>query len=345
MEEETLATAKVLINQFSENYALLEQIALQIRSIQPALVVTIGRGSSNYAALFAKYLFESRVNLITAAAAPSILTLYNKKLPQKNSLVLGISQSGQSPDVIESMKVARKGGALTIAIVNDVNSPLAEEAQYVIPQRAGEEKSIAATKTFIATLAVLIQLVAILTEDSVLLKALSQVPEKLIQAANMDWSIAMDIYAPVQHTYVIGRGYGYPLALEAALKFKETVKIHAEGLSSADLEHGPFELISKGFPIFIFAQQDETFASLYELGVRLKALGIKVLVASPFTNEHFVKLAQMSSFVLPLPKGVHPICDPLMIIYNVYLMLAKLCAVKNINPDLPTYLNKVTKTW
>ncbi len=345
MEVEAQETPQVISRQFADNYTLLEALTVRIQGIRPSVAVTVARGSSDHAATFLKYLLETRAGLITSSAAPSVLTLYQKQLPQKNSLVLGISQSGVTPDVAEVIWAARKAGAITVGFVNDTDSPLADAAEYIVPLGAGVEKSIAATKTYIATLAAFIQFVGIFTGDQVLLNAISELPELLQQATQKDWSTAMTAYQGCKTTLVIGRGFGYPIAQEAALKFKEIAKIHAEAFSGAELLHGPLALVEKEFPLFLFAQQDETFSGMQAVAKKMKMIGAKVLLASPMLHESEKDLLDMSSILLPLPHGIHPVCDTLVMIQAFYCMIAKLSVTRGFNPDAPTHLTKVTKTW
>ncbi len=345
MELEASEVPALLPAQFAANYSLIEELAARLQRKKPVVTVTVARGSSDHAAGFLKYLLETRAGMITSSAAPSVLTVYQKKISYENALVIAISQSGASPDVAEVIKAARENGAMTVAFVNDAHSLLAETAEFVVPIRAGQETAVAATKTYLATLAALIQFVSILTNDQRLLDALMELPNILQLAAQTDWSAAISIYQQHQRTLVIGRGYGYPLAQEAALKFKETAKIQAEAFSSAEVLHGPVALVEKDFPVLLFAQQDETFSQLAEAAVRLKQAGAMVLAASPALRIPEKELLACSSVVLPLPSGIHPVCDPLIIIQAFYMMAARLSVQRGFNPDSPHHLTKVTKTW
>lgn len=343
MEQEALQSPQVLEKQFTQNHALIKKMAERIRLASPKIAITIARGSSDNAATFAKYLFETRAGLITSSAAPSVFTLYKKQLPFKDCLVIGISQSGASPDVAEMLSAARKVGAVTVAIVNHADSPLANAAEFVLPIFAGDEKAVAATKTYLATLAALIQLIAEITQDAELQKALNLLPKRLEEAASQDWSAAVTEYQYRHNTYVIARGYGYPIAQEAALKFKETSKIHAESFSGAELMHGPFALIENKFPILMLAQQDETLSGMLSIAERMKKLGADVMLALPENGKQDFQNA--ASLLLPMPKSLHPVCDPLLNIQAFYMMAARLSVARGFNPDAPDNLSKVTHTW
>jgi glucosamine--fructose-6-phosphate aminotransferase (isomerizing) len=344
MEKEALTAPELIGKQFAANQLLLADLAKRLQREPPIAAMTIARGSSDHAATFAKYLLEARAGIMTASAAPSVLTLYGRKLSLAKMLVMGLSQSGASPDITETMVAARDSGAITLAFVNDPDSPLARAAEYVIPLGAGVEKAVAATKSYLTTLSALVQLVAMITQDAPLLLALIKLPEILARAADVDWSEAIELYTPVQNTYVIGRGFGYPVAQEAALKFKETAKIHAEAFSSAEVLHGPFALVEKNFPVLMLAQQDESLPGMRVIAQRMQKLGANILFASP---QHLNNSLDLSTGItrLAMPAGLHPVCDPLLMIQAVYMMMARLSLARGFNPDAPTNLTKVTKTW
>ncbi len=340
MEQEARASASVIAAQFSANQKIWADIVARIKLQPPPFAMTIARGSSDHAATFAKYVLEMRAGWVTATAAPSVITLYEAKLHVKNAFVLGLSQSGASPDLVSVMQAARAGGALTVALVNEVNSPLAAAAEYVVPLHAGAEKAVAATKSYLATLAALLQFTAILQQDTILHRALHALPESLVAAAACDWSAAVTTYLPAHNTLVIGRGASYPIAQEAALKYKETARIHAEAFSGAELLHGPFALIEKAFPILLFAQQDAALASMLTMAQRLEALDARVMLATTATD-----VALTSAVKLPLPPSIHPLCDSLMMIQAFYIMMARLAGARGLDPDAPVNLSKVTQTW
>ncbi len=344
MEKEAISTPEILVQQFAANVAVFTALSQRLQKTPPTFAMTIARGSSDHAATFAKYLLETQLGLVTASAAPSVVTLYHADLQLKNCLVLGLSQSGQSPDIAEMLTAARRAGAITVAIVNQSDSPLAEAAEYVVPLYAGPELAVAATKSYMATLAALVHFIAIVKQDAALLQALSQLPDALRTAITMDWSTAISEYQNSHNTLVIGRGYGFPIAQEAALKFKETARIHAEAFSGAELLHGPFALVQPDFPLLMFGQHDVSLPGILELAKRVKDMGAKVMLAVPPQNDKNV-LKDTASIILPLPAALHPVCDPLMIIQAFYVMMARLAVARGFNPDTPANLSKVTKTW
>lgn len=343
MEKEAFSAPQILQQQFVTNQAVLKKLAERLRREPPLFAMTVARGSSDHAANFAKYVLETKMGLVTASAAPSVVTLYDSTLELKRCLVLGLSQSGQSPDIAAMFHAARAAGAITVAFVNQADSPLANAAEFVVPLCAGPELAVAATKSYMATLAAIIQLVAIWKEDSALQSALDQLPASLDMALKMDWTPAMEEYHHRQNTLVVGRGYGFPIAQEAALKFKETSRIHAEAFSGAELLHGPFALVQPGFPLLLFGQHDPSLPGMIALAKRVKQMGAHVMLAVPraTVTENFDEAATVT---LPLPPALHPICDPLMIIQAFYVMMARLAIQRGFNPDTPANLSKVTMT-
>lgn len=346
MEQEALTAPQVLTKQFAENKYILQDLCARISCYPPTFALTIARGSSDHAATFAKYLLETQYGLVTASAAPSVVTIYDAGLKLRNSLVIALSQSGQSPDIAEMLINAREAGAITVALVNHSDSPLADAAEYVIPLWAGAEIAVAATKSYLAMLGSLIQLISLLTQDPRLQAALLELPNALQAAAKMDWSAALPEYQNQKNTFVVARGFGFPIAQEAALKFKETAQIHAEAFSGAEILHGPFALVQPSFPLLVFGQRDASLPGIIDLSKRIKALGAKVLLAVPAhsDNEKYLQ-DNVASVLLPLPKPLHPLCDPLMGIQAFYIMMARLSAARGFNPDAPVNLSKVTKTW
>lgn len=344
MEQEAKEAPEVIARQIRENKDIISSLCRRLRKHRPPFAMTVARGSSDHAATYAKYLLETRMGMVTSGAAPSVLTLYGTQLYEKGGLVIGISQSGKSPDICEMMESARKRGAVTISIVNHEESPLAKAAEYVIPLRAGEEKAVAATKSYLGSLSALLQLGAEFLQDRELLGCLDRLPEFLQQALEKDWSGAVDALKGISDTLVIGRGYGYPIAQEAALKFKETASVHAEAFSGAEVLHGPFALVKKDYPVLLFMQGDSSLPGMIDLGKEIKALGAFPLVAAPaglISEEEIKKTAEV---YLPLPEALSPLCDPLMAIQAFYPMVARFAVSRGYNPDSPEHLKKITET-
>jgi glucosamine--fructose-6-phosphate aminotransferase (isomerizing) len=345
MEQEARSAPEVIALQYTENLSALQDLCARLKNSPPPFAMTIARGSSDHAATFAKYLLETQLGWVTASAAPSVETLYGAKLKVRNSLVMGLSQSGESPDIAEMLHTARQHGAITVAIVNQHPSPLSRAAEYVIPIHAGPEKSVAATKSYLGMLGALVQFVALMTEQPALTGALTKLPQTLEKACEMNWSAALEEYREHKSTFVVARGFGFPVAQEAALKFKETARIHAEAFSGAEVLHGPFALIQQNFPLMLLGQKDVSLPGILDLGQRAKQLGARVLLALPADAADPKQILESSAALLPLPNSLHPICDPLMAIQAFYIMMAKLANVRGLDPDKPANLTKVTKTW
>jgi len=344
MEQEAASTPNNIALQLEKNAPLWKEVVDDIKRRAPNFAITLARGSSDHAATFAKYLLEIQLGMMTCSAAPSVFTLYETPFSHANSLVLGLSQSGRSPDLFETMQKATNSGAMTVAMVNDEASPLAHCSKFVLPLNAGEEKAVAATKSYIATLVALTHFIAIYQQNHQLLVALKKLPYALEKAIHADWYEAIAIFKSIDSAYVIGRGYGFPIAQEAALKFKETSSIHVEAFSSAEVLHGPFALIKQQFPTLIFAQNDASLSGVIDLTRRITNLGATTLLALPKTQHKVLPANLPCSVRLPLPESIHPILDPILSIQAFYMMAAKLAVERGMNPDQPNNLQKVTET-
>lgn len=322
---------------------IFPEIVEKIKKFSPKFIVTVGRGSSDHAAAFAKYVFETELGLVTASSAPSIHTIYHSNLNLSGALVIAFSQSGQSSDICEVISQARSGGALTIACVNQTNSPLAAKAEITVPLLAETESAVAATKSYVATLVAIVSLVAYWNEDENLLSAIEKLPQQFIAAQHMNWELLSKDMAVRNSAIVLGRGYTFPIALEAALKLKETCKIHAEAFSSAEVLHGPFALMKQNFPLLVFVPTDESAKGLDSLLDRLNKIATKPYLA--VASDHVTQgLEEKAHAILNLPKSLHKLCDPIVAVQAFYLMVEACAKLKHINPDAPDHLSKVTDT-
>ena len=345
MEQEAREAPKIIAKQLLVNEAMILDLCAQLKKNPPPFVLTIGRGSSDHACTFAKYLFETRLGLVTASGAPSVVTHYHAKLKMANALAVGISQSGKSPDICKMMEMAKGAEAVTLALVNDSDSPLAKISKYVLPLCAGNEQAVAATKSYIASLTALVQFVANLAEDKNLKAAVNNLPITMDQVlTDTDWDGALLEFKDVDHALVIARGFGFPIAQEVALKFKETCGIQAEAFSSAEVLHGPFALIKKNHPFLLFMQNDATLNSNLELARKIRALSGKVILVIPKKLLAQKILDEIADFVIFLPESSDPILDPIHTVLACYLMIAKLSVLRGFNPDAPLNLRKVTET-
>jgi glucosamine--fructose-6-phosphate aminotransferase (isomerizing) len=326
--------------QLADNAAPMRRIAERLRARPPRAVVTCGRGSSDHAATFAKYLIETRTGVLTSSAAPSVSSVYARATDLSEVLHLTISQSGRSPDLLGAVAAAKAAGAFTVALVNDVASPLAALADEVLPLQAGPEISVAATKSFIAALAGVAQLVSAWTSDDALDASLRGLPEALQRAWALDWSPAIARLQAARSLYVLGRGLGFGVAQEAALKFKETCGLHAEAFSTAEVLNGPMALVGAGFPALVFAQGDATRTGVVGTARSLAERGAEVLLAdgggAPADGSGGPqRLAAIAA---------DPTLEPILLVQSFYRMVNALALARGFDPDRPPHLAKVTET-
>ena len=297
--------------------APLADLAARLVHNPPAVVVTCARGSSAHAATFAKHLIERHLGIPVAAAAPNISSVYRQTLRLRGQLFLAISQSGMSDDLVETTAAARASGALTVALVNEPKSPLAAAANIVLPMAAGPELAVAASKTFIASLAAVLRLTAEWMNNADMRAACERLPARLDHAARLDWSEALVPLVNASSLVAIGRGPTLAIAREAALKLKETCALHAEAFSSAEFRHGPIALVSSAYPILVLAPTDESALGLSDLVADLRREGACALVAEP---------GEKSSGRLPALPPDQPDADAICLIQSFYAFLVRLAA-------------------
>lgn len=320
----------------NHNRAALQALGARLKASPPTSVVTVARGSSDHAATFGKYVIETHTGVPTATAAMSVSSIYAAPVASGKSLCIAISQSGRSPDLLATVEAHRKAGAYVVALVNDEDSPLAALADTLLPLRAGPEKSVAATKSYIASLAGLAAIAAHWSGDDALLAALDDLPALLKRAFALDWSAALDVLEDARNLFVIGRGYGYAVAQEAALKLKETCALHAKSFSAAEVKHGPMAIVGEGFPILALATSDAAGDAVREVAAEFAGRGARVCLANaegPVAGT------------LHLPAlTAHPALEPILLIQSFYRLANSLSLARGLNPDTPPHLNKVTKT-
>jgi len=334
MLDEALASPGVVAAQLADT-SRVEALARQLRDTRPQVALTVARGSSDHAASYFASLTMSRLGVPVASLPMSIATLQQAPLRVRGQFALAFSQSGQSPDLVATMRALRDAGALSAAAVNVPASPLADAAGIELPLCAGPELSVAATKSYVAMLALSAQLVAHWQRDAALADALRALPDALECAGRLDWSRAVDELAGVSQMIVIGRGAGLAIAQEAALKLKETSGIQAEAFSSAEVRHGPMELIGRDYPLLVFAPRGPEQAGLLALARDMRERGASVLLAAP---------PDVDGAALPLASTADAALDPVAAILSFYVMAAALAAARGRNPDEPRYLNKITET-
>lgn len=335
LSREAAEAPAVVKAQLCANAPVIRDLADRLRRAPPSAVVTLGRGSSDHAATFARYLIETRLGVMTASGAPSVSSVYEAAPGMNGALCLAISQSGRSPDILAAADAARAAGALVVALVNDAASPLAGLAEVTVPLLAGPELSVAATKSYIAALSAIVQLAAHWSGDAKLLAALDGLPAQLERAWAMDWSAAIAPLREAQSLYVLGRGLGFGIAEEAALKLKETCGLHAEAFSAAEVRHGPMALVGPGFPVLAFAQGDETREGVEAATAAAAAQGAPVLkVGGP---------AQSGVVSLPVESAC-PVLEPIAYALSFYRLVNALALARGLDPDRPPHLSKITET-
>lgn len=321
--------------QLERNRSMLAEVGERLRQAEPRAAVTVARGSSDHAAGYFAYLCMKSRGIPVASLPPSLTTLAKAPWQLQGQLAVAISQSGQSPDLVATQRALAAGGARTLALVNTPQSPLGAASDIEVPLFAGEERSVAATKSYLATLSAGAQLLAHWNQDQRWQAALEQLPERLTEALEQDWSPAIEALEGADRLMVIGRGAGLAVAQEAALKFKETCAIQAEPFSGAEVRHGPMALIGPGYPVLVFAPPGPEQAGLLELAEWLEGIGAQVVLA---TDE------AVSQRRLTLTDAGHETLQPLSVIQSFYVMVAGLAQARDSDPDRPRHLRKVTRT-
>lgn len=326
MEKEARETPELIAAQIKMNNDVVNKVAKHLRFIKPKMVMIIGRGSSDHAGVFAKYLIELESGIPTSSAAPSISSVYKKQLKLESALVIVISQSGRSPDIIAQARMAKAGGAYCVALVNEVNSPLIEIVDEVIPLGAGKEVAVAATKSFLATLSAIIHLVSVWTENRALYAALLELPNALTRVINSSTQLMPSDFAQTTNMIVLSRGLGFSIAKEIALKLKEVCSIYAEAFSSAEFPHGPITLAENGLTVLNCVVEDES---------------------KGFHRGQIHELMKRDTRIIYLDQAdidVHARLSPLLLLQRFYIDIAAVSIARGFHPDTPKGLNKVTQT-
>jgi glutamine---fructose-6-phosphate transaminase (isomerizing) len=313
----------------------LRNAGLRLRGADPAVIVTIARGSSDHAATYLKYAIELTAGIPVASLGPSIASIYHAPLRLDRAACLAISQSGQSPDILALAARVRAAGAFTIALTNAIGSPLAAAANLAVALNAGPEKSVAATKSFVTSIVAGLAILAHWREDMALHAALAALPGQFEQAMATDWSALANALMTANSLFVLGRGPAHAIANEAALKFKETCGLHAEAYSGAEILHGPAALVRRGFPVIALIARDSAEPAMAATVSRLAAQGGKVFASST---------AATGAELLPFVATGHSLTDPLALIVSFYAFIERLARQRGFNPDSPPDLSKITKT-
>lgn len=332
MYKEIRAAAEVVAQQ--EDGAIAE-VAKEIRCYAPKVLVSTGRGSSDHALNYLNYMIMKRFGLPVLSLPPSLSTTYHTHWQLNDALAIAVSQSGKSPDLVQAQTQLGEHGAFTLALVNTLPSPLAQCSDAVIDLQAGVEKSVAATKSYLATLSAGMRLIAHWAEDKALLSALDALPEKMMRAATMDWSPMIDALVDKTQCFVIGRGMGLAIAQEAALKMKETCLLQGEAFSTAEVQHGPMALIKNGFVSVIFALPDAFCEEAIALAGRFREMGGRVVLVGDYRVE---------AREVEMVNAEHEDLQGITAMVSYYAAIEQLAKARNLNPDAPPNLQKVTET-
>ena len=339
LEQEILSQPEVLAGLLDKELPRVQRIVAELPGFSYAIIAA--RGTSDHAATYAQYAWGALARRPVALATPSLHTLYHAPPRLDGALVVGVSQSGQSPDIVSVVEEGRRQGRPTLAITNDGSSPLAAAADYVIELHAGAERSVAATKTYTAQLAVMALLAAAWSGEQARLDELQRLPGALaatLQGATIVGPRA-ERYRYMEQCVVIGRGYNYPTALELALKLKELTYVMADAYSSADFRHGPIATITQGMPALLIMPTGATFADMLDLAHELRARGAELIICSDAPEAQ-----ALATTVLPLAGALPEWLSPVAAIVPGQLLALHLALARGLAPDQPRGLKKVTLT-
>ncbi|MEW6402669.1 MAG: SIS domain-containing protein [Chloroflexota bacterium] len=319
-----------------------EKIAQAIQGRDIDYVFLAARGTSDNAGRYANYLWGALNGLPIALATPSLFTYYQKPPRLKNALVMGISQSGQSPDIVSVLEEGRRQNCLTLAITNEPDSPLASYADFLLDIQAGPEKAVAATKTYTTELMAIAMLSVAMSRDKSQGKALEKVPAWARESLKQNKAIEQfaQRYRYMRQCVVLGRGYNYATAFEWALKLKELTYVEAEPYSSADFQHGPIAMIENSFPVMAVAPEGKVFETMKNALKHLRNdFGAELVIVS--NNDEALALAQTP---LSIPKEVPEWLSPLIGIIPAQLFAYHLTLAKGFDTEKPRSIRKVTET-
>lgn len=314
-------------------------VARVLRERDVRYVVVAARGTSDNAAVYAKYLFEVLLGMPVALASPSVFTLYESEMKLRNGLVIGISQSGESTDVLEIVRRAGGTAAGTLAITNDETSSMAQAAEFHFCLRAGEEKSVAATKTYTAQLLLLYLLAFALGGAEELDESVKRLPDQARRVLRTRWE-GTARYRYADHLVVVSRGFNLATAKEAALKLMETSYVVAEGFSGADLSHGPIAMIGQDFPVVMIVPAGAIYHDTKALVEELSDRGAELVIISEDKD-----LVSRAAAKFLIDGSVPEELSPILYVLPMQLLAWELSLLKGLNPDAPRGLSKVTETW
>ena len=339
MQQEIDEQPEVLGRILDEGWDEILGVARKFRSDDFRSTMIAARGTSDNAALYAKYLFEIQLGIPTALASPSAFTLYDTQMDLTDVLVIGVSQSGESKDVLETVRRSRELGASTLTITNDESSSMAEVADGHFFLRAGEEESVAATKTYTASLLILYLLAMALRGDENPSEEAQRLPEMARETLEAEWK-GLERYRYAEHIVTTSRGYNLATAQESALKLMETNYVVAEAFSAADLQHGPMAMIGQDFPVITVVPPGKTRSGMKELVEDLNERGAETVVVSEDKE-----LVRNSPAGFQIPVSCPEELSPVLYILPLQVFAHDLALLKQLDPDAPRGLSKVTKTW
>jgi len=339
--QEIMEQPQALQRLIEEEYGNIQGVAEHIRSQKIHHVLIAARGSSDNVAIYAKYLLGMMNGLPVALAAPSMYTVYDAPPRLRDTLVVAISQSGMSPDIVAVVQDARRQGMLTLALTNAPDSRLAHAAEHVIQLRAGEERSVAATKTYTTELAAVALLSVALGEDTARLEQVRAIPEAIKKTLTVSDVVKQGAqrYRYMSHCVVIGRGYNYATAFEVSLKLKELTYSDANPYSSADFMHGPIAIVDSGFPVWLVAPAGQVTADALKLAQALRDREAEMIVTSD--KKALLRFAQTP---LPLYAPVAEWLSPITAVVPGQLFAYHLAVARGLDPEKPRGLRKVTET-
>lgn len=341
MWQEIHEQPEVLGRCVQKNAILIQKIAAEVKKREITSIVIAARGTSDHAAVYGKYLFEILTGLPVSLAAPSVITMYGRTLKYGKTLVIGVSQSGRAGDVGEVIDAASREGALTVAVTNAEDSPLAQKAGIHLFCNAGPEKSVAATKTFTAELLLLGRLAAQIAGNTAVLRQFDSIPERMKAAFETAPQIKQVVqrYRFMKECFVLARGVNYPVALEAALKIQETAYVRAKAFATSDFHHGPMAMLERELPVIIFAPSGPSQIDVLELAAKAKEARSDILMISDSKE-----VCAMGDCSICTPAAGSDFISPFVNAAVAQMFACELSLLKGLDPDTPRMLNKVTIT-
>jgi glucosamine--fructose-6-phosphate aminotransferase (isomerizing) len=339
LEQEIGSQPEVIARLLDRETSRVQAIVRQLPAFDYALIAA--RGTSDHAATYAKYAWAALAQCPVALATPSLYTLYDAPPRMNGSLVVGISQSGQSPDIVAVLEHGKRQGRTTLAITNDGSSPLAAVADHVIELHAGPEQSVAATKTYTAQLTAMAVLSSCMSEQPELKAQVQRLPEIVAGTLRLSSPIVerAERYRYMEQCVIIGRGYNYATSFELALKLKELTYVMANAYSSADFRHGPIATVSEGLPVVLIMPGGAAFDDMYDLARELQSRGAELLIVSDMARAQ-----ELATTFLPITEQVPEWLSPFATIIPGQILALRLALAKGLNPDAPRGLQKVTRT-